>query len=46
MERRFYERPEAELLVVRFEKEFLTESPLYNSSGNQSLNIDPDEVEM
>lgn len=40
--RRYYERPEAELLVVRFEKEFLTNSPEMNSSGNQKLFIEND----
>lgn len=40
--RRNYERPEAELLVVRFESGFLYDSPLYNPSGNQRLVIETD----
>lgn len=40
--RRYYERPEAELLVVRFERGFLNESPGFNASGNEKLVFDSD----
>ena len=38
--KRFYERPEAELLVVRFERDFLGES---NSDGLERFTIETEE---
>ena len=42
IKKQFYEAPEAELLVVKFEENFCT-SPTFSSKGTETMSIEEEE---